>query len=525
MKNKNNLPLYIGIALAMGVLIGGFFNFPNVNSTVFGKQGSHQKIQKLLQFIEQEYVDAIDTDELLDNVITDLIGKLDPHSVYFPKDELLANKENLQGNFEGIGVQFSMHNDTLVVTHVLKGGPSEKVGILAGDRILIANQDTLYDKNLSNAAIVKVLKGPSKTKVDLTVYRKGNVDLLAFSLERGKVAIESAEVAYMLTDQLGYLKLDRFAMTSFQELQRQLIQLKTEGATNLILDLRQNGGGYIHVANQIVDQFLTEGKLIVFTENNKGIKEEFFATSNGVFQEGKVYVLIDEGSASASEIVAGALQDNDKGVIVGRRSFGKGLVQEEMNLGDGSAVRLTIARYFTPTGRSIQKPYKMNDAQGYALDYQNRLLNGELLSKDSIKVTDSLKFTTPKGKVVYGGGGIIPDVFVAVDTTLYIENRYFRNISEFTFDYADTHRKEFKDKGFDAFSKDYDQNTNVLDNYIEKNKSASWQLDEKRRQILNYYLKSLIARQVFGEIAFFKVNHKKDNMIAKVLELEGTVVD
>ncbi len=282
----------------------------------------------------------------------------------------------------------------------------------------------------------------------MSVYRKDNEALLTFNLERNKVAIQSAEVAYMLTDQLGYVKLDRFAMTSFQELQQQLVALKKEGATNLILDLRQNGGGYIHIANQIADQFLSEGKLIVFTENNKGVKEEFYATDKGVFQKGKVYVLIDEGSASASEIVAGALQDNDIGTIVGRRSFGKGLVQEEMKLGDGSAVRLTIARYFTPTGRSIQKPYKMNDAQGYALDYQNRLLNGELLSKDSIKVTDSLKFTTAKGKVVYGGGGIIPDVFVAVDTTRYIENRYFMKINDFTFAYADTHRKALLSKRF-----------------------------------------------------------------------------
>ena len=525
MKNKNNLPLYLGLSLAIGVLIGGFFNFPNVNSSVFGTTDSNQKIQKLLTFIEQEYVDKVDTEVLLDNVIADLLGKLDPHSVYFPKDEFLANKENLQGNFEGIGVQFSMHKDTLVVTHVLKGGPSEGSGILAGDRILVANQDTLFNKNLSNLDIVKVLKGPANTPVALSVYRKDNEALLTFNLERNKVAIQSAEVAYMLTDQLGYVKLDRFAMTSFQELQQQLVALKKEGATNLILDLRQNGGGYIHIANQIADQFLSEGKLIVFTENNKGVKEEFYATDKGVFQKGKVYVLIDEGSASASEIVAGALQDNDIGTIVGRRSFGKGLVQEEMKLGDGSAVRLTIARYFTPTGRSIQKPYKMNDAQGYALDYQNRLLNGELLSKDSIKVTDSLKFTTAKGKVVYGGGGIIPDVFVAVDTTRYIENRYFMKINDFTFAYADTHRKALLTKGFTSFEREYDANTKVLNAYIHKFKTEKWKLNSKQKHILNHYLKALITRQVFGETAFYKVTNTEDVMISKILELEAAFMD
>ena len=311
MRNKNNFPLYIALAIVFGIFIGSTLDFPS-EASLLQSNRSELKIKKLLQFIEQDYVDKVDTETILDNVITDLISNLDPHSVYFPKETYAANHENLRGNFEGIGVQFFMHSDSLVVTHVLKGGPSEIAGVLAGDRIMIADKDTLYDKNLNSTDIVKILKGPANTTVDLQIYRRGSTDLISIPIRRNKVAILSAEVSYMLNDSLGYLKLDRFAATSYDEVSRQLHALKEQGAKNLVFDLRQNGGGFIHIANLIIDEFLGEGKLIVFTENNKGTKEEFFATKQGSFENGNIYVLIDENSASASEIVAGALQDNDK---------------------------------------------------------------------------------------------------------------------------------------------------------------------------------------------------------------------
>lgn len=519
MRNKNNFPLFLGIAIAFGILVGSTLNFPD-GGTLFNGNKSEQKIKKLLQFIEQDYVDKVDTDVILDDVITDIIANLDPHSVYFPKDIYSASQENLQGNFEGIGVQFLMHEDSLVVSHVIKDGPSESAGVLAGDRILIAGMDTLFNKNMRSRDIVKILKGPANTTVDLQIYRKGETSLVPISITRNKVAILSAEVAYMLNDSLGYLKLDRFAATSYTEVSNKLCKLKEKGAKNLVFDLRQNGGGFIHIANAIIDEFLSDGKLIVFTENNKGRKEEFYATNKGVFEEGNVYVLMDEGSASASEIFAGALQDNDQGVIIGRRSFGKGLVQQEMKLGDGSAVRLTIARYFTPTGRSIQKPYKLNDGDNYANDYHDRILSGELLSRDSIKVTDSLKFTTPKGKVVYGGGGIIPDVFVAVDTTAYLENGYFFKMNSFAFNYSDDHRSALITQGFENYDKDLKQQESILNLFLEE-VSLERTVSKKKKEIISHYLKSLIARQVFDETAFSIIHDRRDPMLLKVLELDS----
>jgi len=519
MKNKNHFLLFLSIALIVGIVIGGFFNNRLNNNFQGHKSNPSYKIKKLLQFIKKDHIDTIDTGALLDDVIHQLVNKLDPHSVYFPKEAYLESRENMQGAFEGIGVQFFMYNDSLVVTQVLKNGPSEKAGIQAGDRILIADQDTLYNKKISNKEIVKILKGLANTSVNLSIYRKKSKEMLQIPVTRNKVAIHSAEVAYLLNNNLGYIKIDRFAMTTFDEFKKNINSLQSQGAKNLVLDLRQNGGGYIHIATKIADEFLKEGKRICFTKNNKGKIKEFYATSKGDFQERKIYVLIDEGSASASEIVAGALQDNDVGVIVGRRSFGKGLVQEEMQLGDGSAVRLTVAKYYTPTGRSIQKPYHLNDAINYAKEYQERILGGELLNKDSIKVIDSLKFKTPKGKIVYGGGGIIPDVFVSIDTISYLKNHDFENLNLFSFEFVDKKRTALKNLDFDEFVKTFSKNEAILNAYLKYIKYSK-KITTAKRKSLNCYIMALVAREIFDETAFYKMHQKQDKMILKVLKLE-----
>ncbi|WGH74380.1 S41 family peptidase [Tenacibaculum tangerinum] len=518
--NKNNLPIYLAIAVIFGILIGTFFSNGNSNNLIGKNSASERKIKRLIDYIQSDYVDDVNTDELLDGAIAEMLDKLDPHSVYIPKENLQLVTENMQGNFVGIGVQFRMIGDTITVIQPIKGGPSIEAGIKAGDRILLADKDTLYGKKLQTSQIMKALKGRPNTKVDLQVYRKTNDSIFDITINRGKVNIKSVDVAYMLNDSIGYIKLDRFARNTYVEFKSSLQKLLTKGMTDLVLDLRGNGGGYIDIANSIVDEFLEDDKLIVFTKNNKGEIVESFATEKGDFEHGGLYVLIDENSASASEIVAGALQDNDKGIIIGRRSFGKGLVQQEMDLGDGSAVRLTTARYYTPTGRSIQKPYKKEaDAEEYNHDFETRLENGELFTKDSIKIVDSLKYTTPKGKIVYGGGGIIPDYFVAVDTTAYIPTIFFRPLNDFAFSYVDDNRKKLAALTIEDFMNNFDKNKEVSNQFLAELKE--YRLAEKTKNQLRNNLKILIARELFSDEGLYKVDQKDDKMLQKVFELEA----
>ena len=368
---------------------------------------------------------------------------------------------------------------------------------------------------------VNYLKGKPGTRVALQIYRKSTDSLFNLAITRGKVNIKSVDLAYMLNDRLGYIKLNRFAENAFTEFKSSLNNLLAAGMTNLVLDLRGNGGGFIHIAERIIDEFLEEDTLIVFTTNNKNETEEYFATAQGDFEKGGLYVLIDENSASASEIVAGALQDNDKGTIIGRRSFGKGLVQEDMDLGDGSFVRLTISRYYTPTGRYIQKTYAKKGNKNYYRESQERISSGELLNKDSIKVVDSLKFITPKGKVVYGGGGIIPDVFVPIDTTSYFSNSYFNSINDFAFKYVDSNRKSLEKWTIDGFIKDFDKSETVLNQYLStlKNSTAP---SFKIKQGLKKYLKTAIANTLFGDVGFYRIIHQDDKMLQKVIEIENS---
>ena len=519
--NKKNLPLFLAFAVVFGILIGMSFGGSSNNFLSTSKSASQeQKIKKLINFIENDYVDKVSTESLLDGAITQMLGELDPHSVYIPKQNLQAVQENMQGNFVGIGVQFRMISDSITVVQPIKDGPSIKAGIKAGDRILMANKDTLFGKNMMSGAVPKFLKGKPNTEVNLQVYRKSSDSLFNIAITRGKVNIKSVDLAYMMNDSVGYIKLDRFARNTFTEFKSSLNYLINNGMTDLVLDLRGNGGGFIDIANSIVDEFLEDDKLIVFTKNNKNEIEESFATQTGDFEKGGLYVLIDENSASASEIVAGALQDNDKGTIIGRRSFGKGLVQIEMDLGDGSAVRLTTARYYTPTGRSIQKPYSGNGNKNYYKDYQERVASGELLSKDSIQVIDSLKFTTPKGKIVYGGGGIIPDVFVPIDTSSYMSNFYFNTINNFAFDYVDANRKSLEKWNVNTFIKDFDTNEKVFNTYLSEVEDKI-KTSFRAKQSIKKYLKASIANVLFGDVGFYRIIHQEDKMLQKVLELES----
>ena len=519
MKNNNTVPIYLGIAVAIGILIGSLLNFKSTPVSIFGSRDQESKVKRLINYIQYDYVDEVNTEELLDGAINQIVGKLDPHSVYFTKEELRRETEELQGNFVGIGVQFRLHKDSVVVVKVLKGGPSEKIGLMSGDRILTANNDTLSGVGIDNNGVMAILKGEPDTDVDLTIYRRSSNETLNYALIRGDVPIRSVTSYFMIDDTIGYIKLERFALTSYDEFKVALDALIAEGMKTLTLDLRDNGGGFMNIANQIVDEFLEKDKLIVFTKNKRGDINEDFATSSGVFEENSVYILINENSASASEIVAGALQDNDRGTIIGRRSFGKGLVQQTMGLGDGSAIRLTVARYYTPTGRSIQKPYDLSKSKEYYAHFEQRYTNGELVSADSIKVNDSLKFTTPKGKLVYGGGGIVPDTFVGIDTTRYIQNRYALRINNFAFDYVDNNRSEFKDVTVDSFIADFDTDEKILDLYVSE-LDVNGPISEITRKKIQEYLKTSFAQNIFDENKFYQVLQRNDTMIEKVSELE-----
>jgi carboxyl-terminal processing protease len=536
-KRKANIPLFIGLAVAIGILIGSTFNFKN-KAVLFTSNSNEAKIKRLINYIQYDYVDKVNTDSLLDDAISNMLIKLDPHSVYIPKEDLQRVTENMQGKFVGIGVTFLMHEDSVAVTSVIEGGPSERAGLKAGDRIISANSDSLFGENMMRLsgvkekeigtrignlkvtdAVMKSLKGEPETEVTVAVYRRSTDEVLELPIIRDEVQIKSVSGHYMIDSTLGYIDIERFARTTYEEFKVALTELMSKGMTALVLDLRGNPGGFMDIANNIVDEFLEDGKLIVFTKNKNGEVDKSYATKSGSFEDGKVYVLIDQNSASASEIIAGALQDNDKGIIVGRRSFGKGLVQQEMDLGDGSAVRLTTSRYYTPTGRSIQKPYSSNDSKSYNSDYLKRIHNGELVNKDSIKVNDTLKYTTPKGKIVYGGGGITPDVFVPIDTLNTYSNRLFRRLNEFVFRYTDNHREELSQWELNDFVENFDKDDKVLNQYIAE-LDLKFPIAPKSRENLKRYFNAIVARDLFDKKGFNMIFLKNDNMILKVRELE-----
>lgn len=521
---KKYLPLILGVAIAAGIFIGGKLNFTDSSDRLFSANSKKDKLNRLIDYIDYEYVDEVNTDSIVDVTVNGILENLDPHSVYIPKEDMQRVSENMKGDFVGIGVSFYPYKDSIAVIRSVKGGPSEKIGIKGGDRILFANEDTLFGNNFSNTEIVAKLKGKINTEVNLKVYRKGENELLNFKVKRNHVPIASVDAAYMLTNDLGYVKVNRFAESTFKEFKTELKKLKKLGATQIAIDLRNNPGGFLNIAEQIVDEFLEDDKLILFTKNKRGTIEKSFATKKGDFEKANVFVLIDENSASASEIVAGALQDNDKGTIVGRRSYGKGLVQREMQLGDGSAVRLTVSRYYTPTGRSIQRSYKKGNKDYYD-EYFSRLDSGELLDPEKIQVADSLKFTTPKGKVVYGGGGIIPDVFVPLDLSMQNETfKYLRQtgfLNYFVFEQLDKQREAYDNLTKEDFIKDFVITEDVVQDfqtYLRErlNRNITFLTFKEEIKLL---IKAALGDQLFGEGTYQEVINQQDIMIEEVIKL------
>ena len=521
---RKYLPLILGIAIAAGIFIGGKLNFTDAPDRLFTSNSKKDKLNRLIDYIDYEYVDDVNTDSIVDVTVNGILENLDPHSVYIPKEDMQRVTENMKGDFVGIGISFYTYKDTITVIRTVENGPSARIGIKGGDRIIVANGDSLSGKNLSNTEIVNKLKGPIDTDVILKVFRKGEENLLEFTVKRDHVPLKSVDAAYMLTHNLGYIKINRFAETTYKEFKKELTKLKNLGANKIAIDLRNNPGGFLGIAEQIVDEFLEDDKLILFTKNKHGKIEKSFATKKGSFETGEVFVLIDENSASASEIVAGALQDNDKGTIVGRRSYGKGLVQREMELGDGSAVRLTVSRYYTPTGRSIQRPYE-NGNKDYYDEYYERLNGGELKDEEKIKVADSLKYVTPKGKVVYGGGGIIPDVFVPLDTSMQNETLNFLQrrgfISYFVFEALDKDRAVYKDTSRNEFISNFevsDDQVMAFQDYLNQRIETPITFVAYHDEV-KQYIKAALADQLFGQGAFEEVINQRDIMIDEVIRL------
>jgi carboxyl-terminal processing protease len=520
--NKIYFPLIVFTAIAIGFLLGGLFMYPPVAKKVITENRSKQKLNRLIDFIEDDYVDKINTDSIVDLTVNGILQKLDPHSVYIAKKDIDDVSQSMKGNFVGIGVNFFMENDTLAVINPIKDGPSDKAGIQPGDRILSANNEILYGKKISTQKLYSKLKGKINSEVLLTIFRKSENKKFKVKVIRNTIAVKSVDVSIMLIKNIGYIKINRFAETTYREFKLGLSKLIKQGATNVVVDVRDNGGGYLDQAVYIIDEFLKDKSLIVFTKNKKGNVDKTFATSGGIFESGKIAILINENSASASEILAGAIQDNDRGVVFGRRSFGKGLVQQEMPLGDGSSVRLTVSRYYTPAGRSIQKSYSKGN-EAYFDDFIKRYENGELYAKDSIKIADTLKYKTTKGRIVYGGGGIVPDIFVPIETTKGNEIipvlMQSGAVTNFVFTTIDDNRKEFKGLNFQNIT----SKINNSDQYFELFKKYVASTDtfidlDSSKNYIKRYLTAEFCRQLLGENQYYQTILKDDEMIKQVVK-------
>lgn len=489
-----------------------------------------QKLLMVENIVNNLYVDNVDEEKIVENAVRGILENLDPHSSYSTKEETTSSQETMQGSFSGIGIQFNMQKDTLYVVQTIAGGPSEKVGILPGDRFIAVDDSIIAGRKLKNTDIMKRLRGPKGTKVNIKVKRGSNAELLEFRITRDDIPLNSIDAVYMADGKTGYIRLSRFAATSYKEFKDAITKLKKQGMQQLILDLTDNGGGYMQIAAQIANEMLNRGNLIVYTQGRKSPRQNLNADGSGTFRTQKVVVMINQFSASASEILSGAVQDWDRGVVVGRRSFGKGLVQREFLLPDSSSFRLTIARYYTPSGRNIQKPYVKGDREDYDKDIIDRYNHGELQSADSIHFADSLKHTTLRlHRTVYGGGGIMPDVFVPLDTTQYTD--YHRRlvakgiIPQFALRYVDKNRADLKAQYPDAqkFIKEFTVTDEMLNNLVDAGKAEKVDFDKQQfnqsKEMLRTFVKAAIANDLFSTGAYFQIVNEQNDIYKEALSI------
>ncbi len=520
------VPLLIAVSVAAGILIGNLLQQNSQPASNPGGFGKTNKLTTILELVNNGYVDSVNTNKIIESTIPEILDELDPHSAYIPAKYMQEVQEEMRGNFSGIGVQFSIQEDTVRVIEVISGGPSGKVGILPGDRIVTVNDSVIAGVDVENKTVMSLLRGEKNSKVTVGVIRKGTGEKLEFEITRDDIPLYSVDVSYMIDDETGFIKVSRFAETTYDEFMQGMQKLKSNGAGKVIVDLRSNPGGSLPAVLNIVDEFLEKDEPILYTEGRNQPRKTYNASARNKLADIGVYVLIDEFSASASEIFAGALQDNDRGFVIGRRSFGKGLVQEQIPLMDGSALRLTVARFYTPSGRCIQKSYDEGNEE-YFKDLYARFSHHEQLMADSIHFNDSLKYTTKSGRTVYGGGGIMPDVFVPMDTTGTSEyfNSIYRKglIYTFAYTYADNHREklsEFTDAAeFDRF---LDQQ-NILGEFVEfadeKGIAKDVQGLKESENVIETQLKAYVARNIIGEEGFYPIISQVDKTLLEAVEI------